>query len=616
MVSCLTSGREYETLIMRLSIARMNVILHDCATADIQKDNTLSSPQFKERDGRLKTFDFVVANFPFSAKSWSNGFDPANDLYGRFAFGIPPKKNGDFAFLLHILACLKSTGKGAVIHPHGVLFRGGAEAVIRREIVKRGYIKGIIGLPANLFYGTTISACILVIDKEDAQARRGIFMIDASKGFIRDGNKNRLREQDIHRIVDTFTRQLEVPRYSRMVPLSEISDPENDFILNLPRYIDSTEPEDLQDIDGHMRGGIPKGDIDALGHYWQVFPSLPTLLFESAGRPGYSRLKLPMGDIKRTILGHPEFATFTASITALFEQWKSVNAPRLIAIKPGDRPKALVETLSEDLLASFGRARLIDSYNVYQYLMDYWAAKMQDDVYIISASGWVEGGRVRQLIPRKNKDGKTVWSETHDFKIAKQRFRSDLIPASLLVARYFGAEQTAVEALKDELGTLDQQLDYLKDEHGNEGGLLEDVIEGEGDKQKIVAKSVRSQLKQFGSDPDYAAERKLLEMCSALLDRQVDAKTRLKAAEKALEAKVAKKYRELTDAEIKTLVVYDKWLVQLAADVRSELDRVSQALTSRIRQVAERYATPLPQITTEVETFAARVDEHLKRMGI
>jgi type I restriction enzyme M protein len=231
------------------ALARMNMILHHCPTAEIWKDNVLASPHFKAQDGRLKTFDFVVANPPFSFKAWSNGFDPNNDEFKRFEFGIPPQKNGDLAFVLHILTCLKSTGKAAVNLPHGVLFRGGAEAAIRREIVRRGYIKGIIGLPANLFYGTGIPACILVLDKENAAARKGIFMIDASKGFIKDGNKNRLRAQDIHKIVDTFTRLAEVPRYSRMVSLAEVSDPKNDFNLNLPRYIDSTEPEDLQDID-------------------------------------------------------------------------------------------------------------------------------------------------------------------------------------------------------------------------------------------------------------------------------------------------------------------------------------------------------------------------------
>jgi type I restriction enzyme M protein len=218
------------------ALARMNMILHDCPTAEIWKDNVLSSPHFKERDGRLKTFDFMVANPPFSFKAWSTGFNPANDEYHRFEFGIPPAKNGDYAFLLHILTSLKSTGKAAVNLPHGVLFRGGAEADIRKNIVRRGYIKGIIGLPANLFYGTGIPACVIVLDKETAAARKGIFMIDASKGFIKDGNKNRLRAQDIHTIVDAFTRQLEIPRFSRTVPLAEISDPKNDYNLNLPRY--------------------------------------------------------------------------------------------------------------------------------------------------------------------------------------------------------------------------------------------------------------------------------------------------------------------------------------------------------------------------------------------
>jgi len=598
------------------ALAKMNMILHDCPTAEIWKDNTLSTPHFKQADGSLKTFDFEVANPPFSTKAWSNGFDPANDLYGRFAFGIPPKKNGDYAFLLHILTSLKSTGKGAVILPHGVLFRGNAEAHIRREIVRRGYIKGIIGLPANLFYGTGIPACIIVLDKEDAATRKGIFMIDASKGFVKDGNKNRLRDQDIHKIVDAFTRQLEIPRYSRLVPLAEISDPKNDFNLNLPRYIDSTEPEDLQDIDGHLRGGIPIRDIDALEHYWQVFPAVRATLFAQGARPGYCQLKVAVGDIKSTIFNHAEFAAFSVSVTALFEQWTESHAPRLNSLKLGDRPKALVKTLSEDLLGVFGNCHLIDPYDVYQLLMDYWAATMQDDVYIISTNGWVEGARPRQLIPTKNKEGKTVWGESHDFNIGKQRWKSDLIPITLLVARYFVAEQVGIDTLEEALGELGQQLDDLRDEHGNEGGILEEVVEGEGDKRTITAKAVKAQLKDIGRNPDYAEEREALEACAALLDKQADAKARLKDARRALEAKVAAKYGKLSEAEIKSLVVDDKWVAALADSVQSELNRVSQTLTGRIKQLAERYATPLPQLTGEVETLAARVHEHLKKMGM
>jgi type I restriction enzyme M protein len=447
-----------------------------------------------------------------------------------------------------------------------------------------------------------------VLDKENAHARKGIFMVDASKGFIKDGNKNRLRAQDIHRIVDTFTRQLEIPRYARMVPLSEISDSKNDFNLNLPRYIDSTKPEDLQDIDGHLRGGIPDRDVDALDPYWQVFPAVRPLLFESAGRAGYSRLRLPAGEIKAAIFGHAEFAAFNASITALFAQWKKANTAPLHAIKAGDHPKALIETLSEDLLATFGKARLIDPYDVYQHLMDYWAATLQDDVYLIAHAGWLDAATPRLIVETKEQKSK----DAPDFTLGKQKFKSDLIPATLLIARCFAAEQKAIEAVEGEAGALEQQLDELREEHGAEGGLLEEVVD---EKDKISRKAVAVRLKEIGGDAEDEEERKALENYSALLDKQADAKSRLKAAQDALGTKVAAKYGKLTGAEIKALVVDDKWLAQLAADVQSELDRVSQALTGRIRQLAERYAAPLPALKDEVETLAARVDEHLRKMG-
>ena len=257
------------------ALARMNMILHGHPTADLWRGNTLAAPYFKNQDHSLKTFDFAVANPPFSDKAWSSGLDPAHDEYRRFEYGIPPARNGDYAFLLHLTASLKSRGKGAIILPHGVLFRGNREADIRRNLVKRGLIKGIIGLPPNLFYGTGIPACILVIHKETANTRTGIFMIDASKkGFRKDGNKNRLRAQDIHKIVDVFNKQTEVSRYARMVPVAEIASSANDYNLNISRYIDSTEPEDLHDLDGHLKGGIPDRDIYALNPYWAVFPAL------------------------------------------------------------------------------------------------------------------------------------------------------------------------------------------------------------------------------------------------------------------------------------------------------------------------------------------------------
>jgi type I restriction enzyme M protein len=596
-------------------LARMNMILHDYATAEVGQGNTIASPLYLDGDA-LKTFDYVVANPPFSDKRWSTGLDAEHDPWQRFQhYGVPPGKQGDYAYLLHILRSLKSNGKGACILPHGVLFRGGAEGAIRRKLVQHGYLKGIIGLPPNLFYGTSIPACIVVLDKEGAAARKGIFMIDASKGFIKDGPKNRLREQDIHKIVDIFNRQVELPRYSRLVPVAEISDPKNDYNLNLPRYIDSTEPEDLQDIEGHLRGGIPERDVDALERYWKVIPSVRAALFKDGDHAGYCQLNLPIAEVKPAIFGHAEFTDFINGVTKLFGKWRKASTPLLKGFDQGGHPKALIETVGEDLLATFRAAPLLDAYDVYQHLLDYWAETMQDDCYLIADDGWKAGAQPREILKVKNKDGKLVWPETHDYNKGKRRFKSDLVPATILIGHHFLSEQQAIEAIEVELAALEQKLDEQKEEQGGEEGLLAEVIEGEGDKQKITSKVLRARLKEIDKDPEFADERKALEDYAALLDKQTDAKARLKAAQEDLDAKLDAKYPKLTEDEIKTLVVDDKWLATIAAAVQGELDRVSQTLTGRIRQLAERYASPLPQLTDEVATLAARVDVHLKKMG-
>ena len=561
----------------------MNMFLHDCPSAEIWKGNTLSSPHFTEK-GSLKTFDFVVANPPFSSKAWSNGVNTEHDPFGRFAYGVPPAKNGDYAFLLHVLASLKSTGKGAIIMPHGVLFRGNVEGDIRREIVRRGFIKGIIGLPANLFYGTGIPACIVVLDKESAAARKGIFMIDASRGFLKDGNKNRLREQDIHKIVDAFNRQIEIPRFSRMVPLSEIE--ANDFNLNLPRYVDSTEPEDLQDIGGHLRGGIPDRDIEELNRYWQVFPNLRATLFAPFNRPGYSALKVAQADIKTTIFGHPEFTSFQESVTKLFEKWKATQTPLLKKLAVGDRPKVLIISLAEDLLATFQKAKLLDPYDVYQHLMDYWAETMQDDAYQLATEGW-----------RAVLNGKP---------------NTDLIPTTLVVLRYFAADQKAIEQLEAERDAITRQMEELDEEHGGEEGLL---AEAKNEKGKLTKASVKARIAEVAGDKDASDEKMILKEYMALIEKELAANKLMKEAVKTLDAEVTTKYGKLGTDEVKSLVVDDKWMGTLAVVVQSELDRVSEALAGRMRQLAERYAIPLPSLTKEVAALTTRVDEHLKKMS-
>ena len=628
------------------ALAKMNMILHDCPTAEIWKDNTLAAPYFKESNGGLKRFDFAVANPPFSTKAWSNGFDPLNDLFGRFtiratpAVGedaassarrdstvIPPAKNGDYAFLLHIIASLKSSGKGAVILPHGVLFRGNAEADIRRHIVRQGYIKGIIGLPANLFYGTGIPACIIVLDKENAGARKGIFMIDASKAFIKDGNKNRLRAQDIHKIVDTFNRQIEIARYSRMVPLEKIE--ENEFNLNIPRYVDSTEPEDLQDIEAHLRGGIPKRDIDALESYWKVFPAVRATLFTPSPRDGYSDLCVKAADIKTAIFGHEEFTRFNQSVTALFSSWKTANTTRLKNIAVGDHPKELIESLAEDLLETFRGAALLDHYDVYQHLLNYWADTMQDDLYALVADGW-ESARTVELIGKKGK---------------VTDVRGTLIPTDLVIARYFAAERDVIQSLEAEQEALSQQMTELIEETGGEespleqlrgskgitkGSVQDRVLEVKAEvlasttataQEKKLAQSIKKDFAKIvwttgvKDEAELFPELDILHRYLLIFETEAELKAKIRTEREALFKKVVEKYATMSVDELKTLLVEDKWMTTVARDVDSELDRVSQALAGRIKQLAGRYETPLPKLAEEVASLSTRVEEHLRKMG-
>ncbi|MGX5729700.1 N-6 DNA methylase [Pseudoxanthomonas beigongshangi] len=584
------------------ALARMNMILHGHPTAELWKDNTLSSPHFIDGRGQLKVFDFAVANPPFSTKSWSNGFNPHEDQFRRFGDGVPPDKNGDYAFLLHLIASLKSTGKGAIILPHGVLFRGNAEADIRRNLVRRGYLKGIIGLPANLFYGTGIPACILIIDKEHAQARTGIFMVDASAHFIKDGPKNRLREQDIHKIVDVFTRQDgSDPRYARMVSLKEIE--QNDYNLNLPRYIDSQMPEDLQDIEGHLNGGIPVADIDALQPYWAVCPQLRKALFKP-NRSGYLDLAVDKAAIKTTIYHHPQFTAFIDGMNTHFASWRGTQAKRLKALKPGFHPKELIADVADSLLAHYQGKPLIDAYAVYQHLMDYWAATMQDDAYLIAADGWkAETYRVTV----KNKKGKDV----------DKGWTCDLVPKYLVVARFFAEEQTAINSLKAEIESLNAKMLELIEEHGGEEGALSELdIENSKDKIKKANKAtVDARLKELKGDKGAKDEVAVLKAWLKLASNEAEYKKRLKDAEASLDAKAFARYQSLSETEIKSLVVDDKWLAMLDADIHSEMDRVSQQLTWRVNELAERYETPLPQTSRRVVELEAKVNQHLEKMG-
>jgi type I restriction enzyme M protein len=583
-------------------LAKMNMVLHNKASGTIARENTLAHPFFKEANNPniLKRFDFCVANPPFSLKAWGLGFDASNDEFRRFKdYGMPPEKNGDFAWLLHLIKSMKSNGKGAIILPHGVLFRGNAEAVIRKSIIDRGYIKGIIGLPANLFYGTGIPACIIVLDKENAEARRGMFMIDASKGYMKDGNKNRLREQDIHKIVDVFNNALEIPKYSRLVPYDEIIN-DNDCNLNITRYIDSSEPEDMQNIEGHLKGGIPELDIDSLRKYWYVYPSLKSVLFSNCDREGFLRLNIPKDEIRKTIFDHNEFALQAKSVYAAFDKWIKTNKDKLVNLKSGDEPKKLITEISEDILLTFADFSLIDKYDVYQHLLIYWLNTMQDDVYAICYDGWLEGREIdiELTTPKKGQP-------------KEKSFEGRLIPKKLIINEYFKDEQATLERLETECNEIMRKQEELVEEHSGEEGLLSLVIED----GKVKAVDLKERIKLLKKDKFGTEELDILEAYSKLLDNEATYNKTIKAFKEDLEKAVKEQYKKLTIDEIKHLIIDIKWSFDIFNGIDAIYSAVSHHLANRIMELAERYETTLDSCTNEVKENEAKVKSHLERMG-
>ncbi|MFD6677720.1 type I restriction-modification system subunit M [Rhodococcus zopfii] len=588
------------------ALSKMNMILHGNEIAEIEKGDTITSPQFTKGD-HLRTFDYIVMNPPFSVKSWNNGLE--ND-YGRFEYGRPPEKNGDYAFLLHALTSLKSTGKAAIILPHGVLFRGNAEATIRTRLLKQGFIKGIIGLPANLFYGTGIPACVVILDKENAQARTGVFMIDASKGFMKDGNKNRLRSQDLHKVVDTFNKQIEIDRYSRMVPMSEIADAKNDYNLNIPRYIDSSEPEDLQDLSAHLHGGIPDRDLDALQNYWDAFPQLRSQIF-APNRPGYSDLAIDVSAVQQAIFDAPGFHKLRDEATGIVEDWFTSRRDALAGLTADTKPNELIATIGDDLLERFKPMPLLDEYDVYEQLMTYWHDTMHDDVYLVMADGWLNAAKPRKTIEDKERK----LSETPDLVVGSGRsatkYKMDLIPPSLIVARYFAAEQATIDNLTAAAEEATRAVEEYTEEHAVEDGLLADAM----DDGKISKALVAARLKAIktGGDPD---EVKALQYASKLYNAEASAKKAVKDAQADLDLATLRKYGDLTEEDIKTLVLDDKWQATVTRRVAGEAEALTLDLVARIQQLGERYAETVGTLDAELTKLEAKVAGHLDAMGV
>ncbi|OOP77361.1 type I restriction-modification system subunit M [Helicobacter pylori] len=594
------------------ALCKMNMILHNSATADIAKggSSTLSNPLFTTENGMLKTFDYVVANPPFSLKNWTDGLsiDPKskqviNDSFNRFEDGTPPEKNGDFAFLLHIIKSLKNTGKGAVILPHGVLFRGNAEGVIRKNLLLKGYIKGVIGLAPNLFYGTSIPACVIVLDKENARTRKGVFMIDASKDFKKDGNKNRLRDQDVQKMIDTFNAYKEIPYYSKMVSLEEIS--ANDYNLNIPRYIaakQELEKDLFALINSHKASYLPKNEIEAYAPYFKVFKELKNTLFKKSDKEGYYALKTECENIKDLITQSSEFQAFHASVLNAFDRLNLFET--FDHLEPGFNPKTLIESVCSKVLKEFEKVEILDKYGVYQLFKDYYNEVLQDDWFLLSFNDFLSAKELRKLNPLKDKNKKANYLEEPDFVIQKTYYKSDLIPKNLIKQRFFEKEAKELEELENALNEKEADFEEFIEEHSNEEGLFYEL--------KINESVLKKELKNATDLED----KEILKTALEWLEAKNKALKMKNKAHEELELKAFHQYKNLKLDEIKDLIIKDKWLNSLKNALENKIQKRINAFISALNEIISSYSNSLLESDKEVKESESKVLEHLKDLGL
>lgn len=599
--------------INNVGMAKMNMILHGYECSDIQQGDTLNNPQFLSSPTALQTFNYVVANPPFSQKSWLKSAKE-NDMFERWgngvvdmeegsrtpsSIGVPPEKNGDYAFLLHIIKSMAADGKGACILPHGVLFRGNAEGEIRKNIVKAGYIKGLIGLPQNLFYGTGIPACIIILDKQEASDRKGIFMIDAKDGFVKDGNMNRLREEDIQRIVDTWEAWVDVPHYARFVPQEEIE--KNDYNLNIPRYIEARDTEIVQNIEAHLKGGLPKHDIEQLSDYWEALPTLKDELVKYQGN-GYYAWAVSREQIDGIINDNEDYQTQQATLkhhcrTDFMEQWQETIYN---LAESSEKPKTLIERMGQSIRNLFGEGNLlVDEYDAYEQLMNYWAETMQDDVYMIMADGWKLNLRPKQKEDKKEKKMVPVVVKTWN------DLESDLLPVEYIVNRFCKSELEACDELSASIAFMENEVTSLVEEN-------DDVFDTKNfEKEKVNLASVKKRAKVTKGEE----QARLIEWIEWQNSIKAE-KAKLKEANDKLLSRVKEEYELLAQNEMRVKnLVKEKWVNAISTRIESELSRSIELLKSQLSAISDRYDQTLPSIDKEVEDYESRVNAHLAQMG-
>jgi type I restriction enzyme M protein len=522
--------------------------------------------------------DTVVSNPPYS-QTWEPQHKEADPRYARF--GLAPKSKADYAFLLHDLYHLKPGGIMAIVLPHGVLFRGGEEGVIRKALIENDHLETVIGLPPNIFFGTGIPTVILVLRQKRESS--DVQFVDASKGFAKEGKNNKLRACDIKKITDAVIGRTSVPGFSRLVSKTELQSPANAYNLNIPRYVDSSEPAESWDLYASMFGGTPLSELDALSNFWQAFPSLRAALFTEDGTP-YAQPKTE--DLGQAIRQHPEVTQFSQAVTAAFAGFKPWLQEALIGqmlTLQVLRQEALICGELFARLAQVGTVPLIDKYQAYQVLDDHWQAIAVDLEMLQTEKGIATARGVDPHYVTKKKGGKDVEEQ--------EGWKGHILPFELVQEVHHTKELAALREkearLADVGATLDELLEsFSEEDKGN------DTFNDDGDKfvPAAVAREAKRLLaegKTAGAFDPESYEAKIIRAAEALADEKA-LKAAIKKDAAALHLKTKATIEGLSDEQVRALLEA-KWIAPLVEALHRLPGLVVDGLTAKLEALVEKY---------------------------
>ncbi len=585
------------------NLTRMNLIMRGIKASNIKTRNgdTLEDdwPYFDENDPQgtyhALYVDAVVSNPPYS-QQWDPSHKDSDPRYARF--GLAPKTKADFAFLLHDLYHLKPDGIMTIVLPHGVLFRSGEEGQIRSQLIENNHIDAVIGLPANIFFGTGIPTVILVLKQK--RQNTDVLVVDASKHFVKEGKNNKLQASDIKRIVDTVINRESIDKFSKLVSKQTLRD--NGYNLNIPRYVDSSPATESWDLHATMLGGIPNNEIAALEAYWQAFPQLHSTLFAPKSA-AYSELAIAKHDVNACISNHSQVLEFINAYNQAFAGFDTYLNNALIQNWQSVKRNQIEVELSNELFSRLSAIALIDKYQAYQLLNNQWQT-ISADLEMMQTEGFAATKQVDPNMVIKKKDNKETevqdgWKgHIFPFSLVQQTYLSDELQDLADQERRLAEIASSLEDILDSLSEEEKELDTVKD--GKDGFANAEVIKA----AKAFLKEQKDSKVKFAAE---SYEAKIIQ-ASKLIDEEKALKKAFKEATLALHLLTKTTIEGLSDEQVYNLL-HIKWITPFTSELAAMPSQVITQLTNQVKALADKYAVTYSQVAKDIRATEQELAE-------